>query len=93
MLCSVTAVSIVRLYILFNLAPSDPDTTWYFSDQVMWTGIEVNVATVCGNVVHSWCEEELSNARHSLPSILETYSEPPYLWHFQSFVTVVRCPS
>lgn len=45
---SVTAVSFVRLYYVVSLDFTDIDVTWMFSEEMMWTGIEVNVGTVCG---------------------------------------------
>ncbi|WKT53919.1 hypothetical protein QSH57_004503 [Fusarium oxysporum f. sp. vasinfectum] len=43
----VTAVSFVRLYYVVALDFSSIDVTWLFSEEMMWTGIEVNVGTVC----------------------------------------------
>ncbi|KAM5342214.1 hypothetical protein ACJ41O_015245 [Fusarium nematophilum] len=43
----VTAVSFVRLYYVVALDFTDIDVTWMFSEEMMWTGIEVNVGTVC----------------------------------------------
>ncbi|KAI8651630.1 hypothetical protein NCS55_01408700 [Fusarium keratoplasticum] len=43
----VTAVSFVRLYYVVSLDFTDIDVTWMFSEEMMWTGIEVNVGTVC----------------------------------------------
>ncbi|KAH7361104.1 hypothetical protein BKA66DRAFT_471340 [Pyrenochaeta sp. MPI-SDFR-AT-0127] len=44
----VTIVSVVRLIFVLALDITSPDVTWNGSDEMMWTGIEVNVATVCG---------------------------------------------
>jgi hypothetical protein len=41
-------VSFVRLYYVVALDFSSIDVTWLFSEEMMWTGIEVNVGTVCG---------------------------------------------
>ncbi|KAJ4111471.1 hypothetical protein NW768_011825 [Fusarium equiseti] len=43
----VTAVSFVRLYYVVALDFTSLDVTWLFSEEMMWTGIEVNVGTVC----------------------------------------------
>ncbi len=45
---SVTIISVVRLNFVLALDIASPDVTWNGSDEMMWTGIEVNVATVCG---------------------------------------------
>ncbi|XP_014550688.1 hypothetical protein COCVIDRAFT_42865 [Bipolaris victoriae FI3] len=42
----VTVVSVVRLTFVLALDIASPDVTWNGSDEMMWTGIEVNVATV-----------------------------------------------
>lgn len=41
-------MSFVRLYYVVSLDFTDIDVTWMFSEEMMWTGIEVNVGTVCG---------------------------------------------
>ncbi|RFN44924.1 integral membrane protein [Fusarium flagelliforme] len=43
----VTAVSFVRLYYVVALDFNSLDVTWLFSEEMMWTGIEVNLGTVC----------------------------------------------
>ncbi|OAQ59531.1 hypothetical protein VFPPC_03765 [Pochonia chlamydosporia 170] len=43
----ITAVSSIRLYYVVALDFSSIDVTWLFSEEMMWTGIEVNVATIC----------------------------------------------
>ena len=45
---SVTIISVVRLTFVLALDLTSPDVTWNESEEMMWTGIEVNVATVCG---------------------------------------------
>ncbi|KAI1853311.1 hypothetical protein JX265_000190 [Neoarthrinium moseri] len=43
----VTAVSIVRLQYVLALDLTAIDATWNWSDEMMWTGVETNVATIC----------------------------------------------
>ncbi|KAF6830571.1 integral membrane protein [Colletotrichum plurivorum] len=46
----VTAVSCIRLYYVVAIDFADPDTTWLLTEEMMWTGIEVNVGTICGKL-------------------------------------------
>ena len=60
----------MRLVILFQLDVTDPDLTWHFSDQVMWTGVEVNIATVCGKSVSPRsCKSLIMRVLACLPSL------------------------
>ncbi|KAH7176119.1 hypothetical protein EDB81DRAFT_771947 [Dactylonectria macrodidyma] len=43
----VTVISVIRLIFVINLDLESPDIIWNPSDAVMWTGVEVNIATVC----------------------------------------------
>ncbi len=46
---SVTAVSAVRLYYLFNIQlDPEQDFTMTMADGLIWTGVEVNMAIICG---------------------------------------------
>ncbi|KAI8295014.1 hypothetical protein K4K59_004835 [Colletotrichum sp. SAR11_240] len=42
----VTAVSFIRLHYVLAIDFADPDTTWLLTEEMMWTGIEVNIGTV-----------------------------------------------
>ncbi|KAK1842765.1 integral membrane protein [Colletotrichum chrysophilum] len=42
----VTAVSFIRLHYVLAIDFADPDTTWLLIEEMMWTGIEVNIGTV-----------------------------------------------
>ncbi|KAF4922369.1 Satratoxin biosynthesis SC1 cluster protein 4 [Colletotrichum viniferum] len=44
----VTAVSFIRLHYVLAVDFADPDTTWLLTEEMMWTGIEVNIGTVSG---------------------------------------------
>ncbi|KAL7940569.1 hypothetical protein V8C42DRAFT_362193 [Trichoderma barbatum] len=44
----ITAVSIVRFTYLLGVDLQAPDLTWTFVDNIMWTGVEGNIATLCG---------------------------------------------
>ncbi|EQB59449.1 hypothetical protein CGLO_00156 [Colletotrichum gloeosporioides Cg-14] len=46
----VTAVSFIRLHYVLAIDFADPDTTWLLIEEMMWTGIEVNIGTVSGIV-------------------------------------------
>ncbi|OAQ62362.2 hypothetical protein VFPPC_14142 [Pochonia chlamydosporia 170] len=43
----VTIVSAMRFVVVYNLDLTDPDITWNQGYETMWTGVEVNIATVC----------------------------------------------
>ncbi|KAK2735124.1 integral membrane protein [Colletotrichum kahawae] len=58
----VTAVSFIRLHYVLAIDFADPDTTWLLTEEMMWTGIEVNIGTVSG----------MSSARHSCPRFEES---------------------
>lgn len=38
----------MRFVVVYNLDLTDPDITWNQGYETMWTGVEVNIATVCG---------------------------------------------
>ncbi|CAI0652576.1 unnamed protein product, partial [Colletotrichum noveboracense] len=42
----VTAVSFIRLHYVLAIDFADPDTTWLLTEEMMWTGIEVNIGTI-----------------------------------------------
>ncbi|KAL3964995.1 hypothetical protein ACCO45_001999 [Purpureocillium lilacinum] len=44
----VTIVSAIRLVFVVGLDLHSPDKTWNQAEEMMWTGVEVNIATVCG---------------------------------------------
>ncbi|OAQ89548.1 integral membrane protein [Purpureocillium lilacinum] len=47
----VTIVSAIRLVFVVGLDLHSPDKTWNQAEEMMWTGVEVNIATVCANLL------------------------------------------
>lgn len=45
---SITVVSLIRMTYMIRFDHSDPSVNWEFSDEMMWTGVEVNAGIVCG---------------------------------------------
>lgn len=45
---SVLVVSIVRFVFVLELDLSSEDVTWDECTEMKWTGVEVNIGTVCG---------------------------------------------
>lgn len=46
---SVVIISVIRLYILIQVAKHPEDTTWYSAPAAYWSAIEVNLAIVCAS--------------------------------------------
>jgi len=43
----VTVIAAVRIIFILNLDLKSPDYTWNQIDEMMWTGVEINIGTVC----------------------------------------------
>lgn len=69
---SVTIVSAIRLVFVVGLDLHSPDKTWNQAEEMMWTGVEVNIATVCG-------EHAYARVCGDVPKLTFNRSQSPYL--------------
>lgn len=44
---SVTVISMVRFSFIMHVNLKSPDITWNFSDSIIWTNAEGNIAVIC----------------------------------------------